>query len=130
MYKIETKSFGVKLTFEGFIDKPEMANWVKESESKAKSLPAKFGVFVDMRNLKPLPPESQAELQKGQKLYKMKGMERSVVIVQNSIVKMQFTRIAKETGIYSWERYIDASQHRDWEEKGIKWLTDAIDPDK
>ena len=35
----------------------------------------------------------------GQKLYKAKGMSRSVVIVDNVIIKMQFKKIAQETGI-------------------------------
>ncbi|HMV41143.1 MAG TPA: hypothetical protein PK079_09135 [Leptospiraceae bacterium] len=60
-----------------------------------------------MRTLKPLPPESQIHMQEGQKLYKEKGMVRSVVILANTITKLQFKRIAQETGIYQWERYID-----------------------
>jgi len=34
-------------------------------------------------------------------------MVRSVVILANTITKLQFKRIAQETGIYQWERYID-----------------------
>ena len=130
MYKIEKTDFGVKLTFVGFIKKDEMANWVKESEQLIRSLPSKFGVFVDMRNLKPLPNDAEMEMQKGQKLYKEKGMERSVVILANAITAMQFKRIGQETGIYQWERYIDASKVTNWEEIGIQWLVRAEDPDK
>jgi hypothetical protein len=43
---------------------------------------------------------------------------------------MQFRRIGKETGIYEWERYIDASSVADWEKIGIDWLSKGIDPDK
>ncbi|OEU57610.1 MAG: hypothetical protein BA871_10695 [Desulfuromonadales bacterium C00003096] len=69
-------------------------------------------------------------MQDGQKLYKEKGMVRSVVILDNVITKMQFRRIGKETGIYEWERYIDASSVADWEKIGIDWLSKGIDPDK
>lgn len=127
MYKIEKTSYGVKLTFSGFIQKEEMAQWVIESQKALVSFPPKFGVFVDMRELKPLSVDSQAEMQKGQKLYKMLGMERSVVILDNPIITMQFKRIAKETGIYEWERYIDASKNANWEELGKKWLVNGID---
>ena len=34
-----------------------------------------------------------------------------------------------ETGIYEWERYIDASKTPKWEEIGIEWLVNNIDPD-
>lgn len=83
-----------------------------------------------MRELKPLSFESQKEMEKGQKLYKTKGMEKSVVILNNDIVTMQFKRIAQETQIYRWERYIDASKHSNWEEMGINWLIDLVDPDE
>ncbi len=43
---------------------------------------------------------------------------------------MQFKRIAKETGIYEWERYINASATPNWEQAGADWLTKAADPDK
>ncbi len=129
MYKIEKTSYGVKLTFSGFIQKEEMAEWVTESQRIVSTLPLRFGVFVDMRELKPLDSDSQGEMQKGQKLFKAKGMERSVVILNNSITTMQFKRIAKETGIYEWERYIDASKTPNWEEQGKKWLVNAVDID-
>lgn len=69
-------------------------------------------------------------MEEGQKLFKQKGMTRSVVILNSPIVTVQFKRIAKETGIYNWERYLDASSTPDWEQKGRRWLTDGIDPDK
>lgn len=130
MYKIEKKDFGYHLTFAESIKVDEMKAWVEESRKALLGSPAKFGVFVDMRTLKPLVPEAQAEMQNGQKLFKEKGMERSVVIVASAVIKMQFQRIAKETGIYAWERYIDASSVSDWEKIGIAWLKDAVDPDK
>jgi hypothetical protein len=129
MFKIEKKDFGFKLTLGGFINVDEMKQWVEESKKALLITPKQFGVFVDMRELKPLPPESQSFMQEGQKLYKQKGMQRSVVIVQNAITKMQFKRIAKETGIYAWERYIDASEVTNWEKIGKDWICDEIDPD-
>jgi hypothetical protein len=69
-------------------------------------------------------------MEKGQKLFKQKGMERSVVILNSAAITMQFKRIAKETGIYSWERYINAAQEPNWEKKGLSWIEKAVDPDK
>ncbi len=48
-------------------------------------------------------------MEEGQKEYKERGMTRSVVILDSAIMAMQFKRLAKDTGIYQWERYIDAS---------------------
>jgi len=74
--------------------------------------------------------EAEKEMQNGQKLYKKSGMERSAVILSSAVVTMQFKRIAQETGIYQWERYIDASKVANWEEVAKKWLVNAEDPDK
>lgn len=106
-----------------------MKLWVDESRKALAAAPGKFGIFVDMRSLKPLTTDAQATMQEGQKLFKGKGMTRSVVIVDSAVTKMQFQRIAKETGIYEWERYIDASKTANWEDLGRKWLVNNIDPD-
>jgi hypothetical protein len=130
MYRIDKTNYGFKLTLGDFIKAAEMEQWVKDSEKQLQTQIAKFGVFVDMRTLKPLPQDAQALMEKGQKLYKGKGMERSVVILDSPVVTMQFKRLAQETGIYQWERYIDASKTKDWEKIGEAWLKNASDPDK
>jgi hypothetical protein len=128
MYSIDRKPWGFMLVFGGTIEADEMARWVKESEAELPSEHEKFGVLVDMRTLVPLTADAQAQMQKGQKLFKMKGMERSVVILNNALLTMQFRRIARETGIAAWERYIDAAKHPDWEKMGVAWLTAATEP--
>lgn len=130
MYKIEKNGFSYHLTFEGFMQKDEMEKWYQDSLKALSDSPEQFGVFVDMRNLKPLPVESQSRMEEGQKHYKEKGMIRSVVILDNPITTMQFKRIGKQSGINNWERYIDSSEHADWKSKGIDWLEKGIDPDK
>jgi hypothetical protein len=128
MYSINKKPWGFMLVFGGTIEADEMARWVKESEVLLASQHEKFGVLVDMRTLAPLVADAQAQMQRGQKLFKMKGMERSVVILDSALLAMQFRRIARETGISAWERYIDASKHPDWEKMGVAWLTAATEP--
>ncbi len=130
MYKVEKTGFGFKILFADFIKPEEMSGWLAESKKALLMPPKEFGVFVDMRTLKPLPPEAQSILEEGQKLFKQKGMVRSVVILANSVLTMQFKRIAKETGIYQWERYIDSNVNPRWEQAGVDWLTKSIDPDK
>jgi hypothetical protein len=128
MYSIERKPFGFKLTFAGFIKVDEMSKWVEESKRSLSGHEPGFGVLVDMRDLKPLPEDAQTEMQSGQKLFKQAGMQRSAVIVASPTVAMQFRRIAKETGIAAWERYVDTTQP-DFERKAIAWLEQGVDPD-
>lgn len=130
MYNIEIKDYGYKLTFGDYIKADEMKQWVEESKQALTKAPKEFGVFVDMRTLKPLPKDSQEQMQEGQKCYKQKGMVWSVVILNDAITTIQFKRIAKDTGIYQWERYIDASQVPNWEKIGVDWVQSGMDPDK
>jgi hypothetical protein len=130
MYKLEKKGYGYKLVFGDYIKADEMREWLDEAKKTLISAPREFNIFVDMRTLKPLPSDAQSHMQSGQKLFKEKGMKRSVVILNSTVTKLQFLRIAKETGIYNWERYIDASSISDWEKVGLDWINKGIDPDK
>ncbi|MEA1981820.1 MAG: hypothetical protein U9N54_12740 [candidate division Zixibacteria bacterium] len=129
MFNITKTTYGVRMTFSGIVKLEEMNAWIQESMNILPDNPKDFYVFVDMRELEPVSLFVQRAFEKGQQLYKRKGMVRSVVVVNNNIVKRQFEKIAKESDIYIWERYIDANSNSDWEEKGMYWLLDTIDPD-
>lgn len=129
MYEIEKKEYGYKLTLSGSIEAGEMIAWFLESKQILASAPENFGVFVDMRNLIPLDDDAQVHMKEGQKLYRHMGMFRSVVIVENVITTMQFRRIAMETCIYDCERYIDATSVFNWEQVGLDWIVEGVEPD-
>ena len=130
MFNIEKQSYGFKLTFSGIVEIDEMKNWVSESKKVLAAQSSGFNVMIDMRNLKPVSQEVKDETEKGQQLYKQKGMSKSVVILASAILTLQFRRIAKDTGIYAWERYINASKTDNWEEVALNWLIKGIDPDQ
>jgi len=130
MYRIEKANWGYRLTFGGSCTVEEIAEWLEESQKILADQEEEFFVFVDMRTIIPLSREAQVHIQEGQKLYKQRGMLRSVVILSSPVVAAQFQRIAGETGIGRWERYLDASTVSDWEEVGMDWLLKAVDPEK
>ena len=70
-----------------------------------------------MRTLKVggIQPDAQKIMVEGQGLFKKAGMERSCVILQSATVAMQFERLAHASGIFAFERYINAAQKPDWE---------------
>ena len=129
MYSIEKKDFGYRLTFGDVIEAAEMKEWLDESKVVLQTSPESFGVFVDMRTLVPLRRDAQPFMQEGQKLYRKSGMVRSVVILDNAATTLQFRRIARETEIAEWERYIDAEAVEDWEAAGLAWVRDGIEPE-
>ena len=131
MYKITKQKFGFQLTFGGdSMDAAEMTRWREEAKKALVGAPQSFGVLIDMRSLKPgaLHPDAQKIMVDGQGLFKKAGMERSCVILQSATVTMQFERIARESGIYSFERYINAAAHPDWEPRAIGWIENKVDP--
>lgn len=130
MYKIEKRPSGFLLTFGGFIQKQEMEQWLEESRKALMAAPPEFGVIIDMRTLNPLPKDAQDVMVTGQQMYKVKGMKRSAVILANPTTTIQFKRLAQESGIYAFERYIDASVTPDWSQVALDWVKSEIDPDK
>ena len=130
MYRIERKPYGFRLVFGDAIDVAEMTRWVEDSKKALVGTTGKFGVLVDMRMLKPLKPEVQGVMVEGQKAYKGQGMERSAVALSNAVIALQFKRLAQESGIYQWERYIDASASTEWEKVAEAWIQSGKDPDK
>ncbi len=129
MYHIDKKPYGLHLTFAGHIPKHEMERWQQEITEVLAAMDAQLGVFVDMRDLELLPPESRPAMMVGQRTARKHGMQRSVVILRDKITALQFKGIAKETGIYAWERYIDADAEPNWEQVGLDWILNAVDPD-
>ena len=65
----------------------------------------------------------------GQKLYKTAGMERSAVILNIPITTAQFRDVARQSGIYAWERCFGASTVSDWQAKAVDWVKNGVDPD-
>ncbi len=130
MHHISRQKFGYELTFGGTIDLDEIKRWREESVAALLGAPKAFGVLIDMRGLGPggLRPEAQPAMVEGQGLYRQAGMVRSCVILQSATVTMQFQRIARESGIDSYERYINAAAHPDWHAKAVSWIEDKVEP--
>jgi hypothetical protein len=129
MYAIEKTHWGLKLTFGGLMDREEMSRWLEDTRKILANQEDDFYVFVDMRTLIPLDKDAQIPMIDGQRLCQQKGMIRSVVILSSPVTAAQFRRIGGETGIGKFERYIDASSMSDWEEAGLNWLFNEVDPD-
>ena len=130
MFKIDKKDYGFHLIFSGFIQLSEMKQWANEFGGEVQKLGgAKYGVLVDMRELKPLPKDAQEFMTQGQLAARKGGMERSAIILNDTIVMMQFKRLAYESGIYDWERYFNAKDDPSYETKAINWIKNGVDPD-
>jgi hypothetical protein len=55
-------------------------------------------------------------------------MVRSAVGLSGALIKLQFERLATESGIHAFERYLDTETTPDWEARGIRWITEGVEP--
>jgi hypothetical protein len=128
MYDIERTDFGYELTFGGQMDREELLEWRAESEETVANTPGSFGTLVNMRDLDTLDDDAQEVMVETQHDYREWGMERSAVLVDSATTKLQFRRLAKESGIYEWERYVDTETFDNPRSVALSWIRDGDDP--
>lgn len=132
MHRIEETKYGYKLVLEGFLQRDEVDQLLESM--KAKIRPREkgqtFPLLLDMRKSNAFPSDAREVLKQCLLFCKESGMERNAVVLASAIATLQARRIAKETGIDRWARYIDASSRpNDWEKIAVDWLTQGVEPE-
>lgn len=128
MYEIDRTRFGFRITFAGRMDEAELREWIAESRSVLREAPDEFSVLVDMRKLQVLGEDEQELMREGQERYREAGMQRSLVLLNSAILTLQFRRLAKESGIYEYERYVNTEIVENWKRPALEWLVNGVDP--
>lgn len=126
MYEIEETEYGYRMTFEGFLTRDILEDWVGDLRKVLTRSKPTFGVLVDMRGASALPSDAQEVNFQGIQLCRDHGMDRTAVVVANPITKIQANRVAKETGIGDIVAFVDASSDQDWESTALKWIRQAV----
>ena len=129
MYRIDPRPFGFHLTFGGMVTAAEMQAWKDEALRAIRNThpPKPFRVYVDMRDLAPLPQDAEEVLVSGQAAFKAANMDRSVVVVAKRMIAMQMRNTALASGIESGERYISVEEEH-WESEAMDWLLKGVEP--
>lgn len=128
MYTIEQEEYGLRLSIVGGLAEEEARAWLAEMGKAIRDAKKPFGVLVDVREAKLFMPEAQAVLKQGMELCRRGGMERACVVLNSAVATLQARRLAKETGIDTWQRYVDASETREWEDHALGWIQEGIKP--
>lgn len=132
MHRIEETKYGYKLVLEGFLQRDEVGQLLEDLKTKIKPREKgqTFPLLLDMRKSNAFPSDAREILKQCLLFCKDSGMQRNAVILATAIATLQARRIAKETGIDRWARYIDASTRpHDWEKVAVDWLTRGVEPD-
>lgn len=125
---VEATPYGFRTTVTGWVTAPELAQWHADCQLVVSTLAPGFSQLVDLRRAKPLPPESAKLIGEFMRYLREKGLQRSAVVVDNAVTKMQVIRLAKETGLDTFERYFSAADEPRWEQRALAWLEKGEDP--
>ena len=128
MYSIEQEEFGLRLRIVGGLTPEEAKAWLAELGMAIQEAKKPFGVLVDVREARLFMPEAQASLKQGMEACREEGMQRACVVLNSAVATLQARRLARETGIETWQRYVDASETPDWEDQALGWIRDEVKP--
>ena len=129
MITLRPTPYGLAMTAPGFLTVEETRAWFEELKAQATAIGQPFGLLVDIRGQKGQSPEVNAIIQDAMTWLKTHGLRRSCVVLDSALARMQVTRLARQSGVYAWERYLDASAEPDWEATAVAWIRDGKDPD-
>lgn len=126
-YTVKPTSFGYHATFTAPFPPAEARTWLTELKRVLPASPRPFGQLIDAREQKVQDPDTVPIVEEAQRWLQGQGMNRSAVVVSSAIVKMNLTRMSKETGVIAYERYFDGADPA-WEAKAMAWLTEGVEP--
>lgn len=130
IYRIDKAPYGIRVTFDGMMNEDASKEFTKEFLQVLAGINGTVGIMIDLRNGKPISPESQNALNDCYYAVMRKGLTRSANIVSSGLMKMQMVRRAKELGTYDKARYIDSTSNSNFEQIALDWIERGIDPDK
>ncbi len=129
MFKLETTTFGLKLTIRGKVDPSETANLKAELEGLLSRHDGPFSVLVDATELIPPDPESSTLLQECQEAALSNGMQRMAILLKSPVVKARSRQIAHLSGAADITKHINAATIGNAEQIALAWAVDGIEPE-
>lgn len=124
MHTVEETKYGYRLV-EGALAGVEEIESDLRGQIHPKDGP--FGLMMDLRKLSAFPHDIREVLKRSLFLCREAGMERNAVVLKSAIATLQARRLAREAGVESWCRYIDAT-YPDWERRALDWVVRAVEP--
>ena len=122
MPQIQQQPYGVKISLTGFLLQENLNRWLLTFENELEKLDESVGVFIDARDLKPIPEESREILARGKKLLQKKKIFRCVLVYNSDSAYLQMKAICNDTDSEVSDLYIDSRENPNWEKKGHLWL--------
>jgi hypothetical protein len=120
--------YGYTSKFTGLLSLDEANAW-SDDVKRAVEGQGSFGQLIDLRGQRAQTEQVNGIIQESMAYVIKCGMQRSAVVMSSAVMKMQIQRLAKEAGMYAYERYFDESTQPEWESLALAWIVDGVDPD-
>lgn len=128
--RTEKTPYGYKSVYGETSSLDEAKRWLEEVKGIIGPTKRPFCQMIDIRGQKVHDPDVQGFIVEAMGYLRQTGLQRSAIILSSPLAKMEITRLAKESGVYAYERYFDASKNGDWEKAALDWLEHGVDPDR
>ena len=128
--EVHETEYGIRNVTNGLLSKDDLKRMGREAGKIVPRLRNGFGVLHEMRGMFTLPPDAREVMKQNMEVAKQSGMGRSAQILDNAVVILQFTRLAKEVGISDTTRQFDSSKVPDCERVAIDWIVKGVDPNE
>jgi hypothetical protein len=104
----------------------EARKWFDDIKGIAQSK-GTYSQLIDLRRASTHPPDTSAVIQEIMRWNMSNGLQRSAVVFSGAVLKLQMSRMTRETAAESYERFFDPADP-DWESKALAWLERGVSP--
>lgn len=125
--RTEKTSYGYSSIYGETASLEEAKEWLVDVKKILGPGKRPFCQMIDIRGQKAHDPTVQTFIVEAMGYLRKTGLQRSAVILSSAIAKMEITRLAKQTGVYDYERYFEGTGS---EKAALAWLEHGVDPDK
>jgi hypothetical protein len=127
MYRIERRSYGLKLTIEGSIDAEEAPKFLEEYRAMLSGNRGDIGLLIDCARGLPLSPDALFFLASTYREGRMLGVMKVAFVMSSPALREQIQRTFEKGGALGDQRFIDA-ENPNSERIALDWLENGIEP--
>jgi anti-anti-sigma regulatory factor len=121
MYEISEAPWGIEIDLDGELDAAEMREFYDDLEAATAAQPDGFHIYADHRGMETLPDDAAAQFADLMQMCEENGVDRSVVVLDSAITKMQQDRLKREAGI-DGQKLVSAGRNDNWEAEARAWV--------
>lgn len=128
MHKIETTSYGCRISAWGAMDVPDVERLKCDILSALSDQTRPFSLIIDIRNLIPVSPEALDGMAGIEAMCREMSIIRAALIFSSPVIREQAKRVSHAAKTMGINRLIDASRLEDWEEQALAWVKHGVEP--